>query len=110
MKPLKAKFTSFLPAGIIIYVKIFLGDKRNAGSSVAAGIVGMCITGQVMELWETLFAGCGKAVFAFPCAVNSVFHGEMGSYAYFHDASFKFLGLVKSVLRWNRQSPCCLLY
>jgi hypothetical protein len=26
----------------------------------AAGIVGMCITGCLMELWETVFAGCGK--------------------------------------------------
>lgn len=22
----------------------------------------MCITGRVMELWETVFAGCGKAL------------------------------------------------
>lgn len=28
---------------------------------VAAGIVGMCITGCLMELWVTLFAGRGKA-------------------------------------------------
>jgi hypothetical protein len=52
----------------------------------------MCITGWVMQLWETLFAGCGKAVSAFPCAVNSVFHGGMASYAYFHDA---FLAIIR---------------
>jgi hypothetical protein len=29
--------------------------------SVVVGIVGMCITGCLMELWVTLFAGRGKA-------------------------------------------------
>ena len=29
--------------------------------SVAVGIVEMCITGYLMELWVTLFAGRGKA-------------------------------------------------
>jgi hypothetical protein len=42
-----------------------------------------------MELWETLFAGCGKAVFAFPQAVNGVFHSSIASYAHFHDADLK---------------------
>jgi len=44
-----------------------------------------------MELWETLFAGCGKAAFAFPQAVNGVFHSSMNaaSYAHFHDADLK---------------------
>ena len=28
--------------------------------SAAAGIVGMCITACLMELWETMFAVCGK--------------------------------------------------
>ena len=46
----------------------------------------MCITPRLMELWATLFAGCGKAAFAFPYAVNSVVHSGMGSYAHFHDA------------------------
>ena len=46
----------------------------------------MCITPRLMELWATLFAGCGKAAFAFPYAVNGVVHSGMGSYAYFHDA------------------------
>ena len=41
-----------------------------------------------MELWETLFAGCGKAAFAFPQAVNGVFHSSIASYAHFHDAAF----------------------
>ena len=39
-----------------------------------------------MELWATLFAGCGKAALAFPYAVNGVVHSGMGSYAHFHDA------------------------
>ena len=30
----------------------------------------VCITPRLMELWATLFAGCGKAAFAFPYAVN----------------------------------------
>ena len=46
----------------------------------------MCITSRLMELWATLFAGCGKAAFAFPYAVNGVVHSGMGSYAHFHDA------------------------
>jgi hypothetical protein len=46
-----------------------------------------------MELWETLFAGCGKAVFAFPQAVNGVFHSSIASYAHFHDAVLKHLKL-----------------
>ncbi len=44
-----------------------------------------------MELWETLFAGCGKAAFAFPQAVNGVFHSFIASYAHFHDAGLKLL-------------------
>ena len=44
-----------------------------------------------MELWETLFAGCGKAVFAFPQAVNGVFHSSIASYAHFHDALINYL-------------------
>ncbi len=46
----------------------------------------MCITSRLMELWATLFAGCGKAVLAFPYAVNGVVHSGMRSYAHFHDA------------------------
>ncbi len=46
----------------------------------------MCITPRLMELWATLFAGCGKAAFAFPYPVNSVVHSGMGSYAHVHDA------------------------
>ena len=46
----------------------------------------VCITLRLMELWATLFAGCGKAAFAFPYAVNGVVHSGMGSYAHFHDA------------------------
>ena len=42
----------------------------------------MCITPRLMELWATLFAGCGKAAFTFPYAVNSVVHSGMGSYAH----------------------------
>ena len=60
--------------------------KRGAVFVVAVGIVGMCITALLMELWETLFAGRGKAPFAFPCAVNGVFHDGIGSYAHFHNA------------------------
>ena len=50
----------------------------------------MCITPLLMELWATLFAGCGKLPFAFPYAVNGVVHDGMGSYAHFHDALFAF--------------------
>ena len=32
-----------------------------------------------------------KLHFAFPCAVNRVIHGEIASYAHFHDADFKYL-------------------
>ena len=49
-----------------------------------------------MELWATLFAGCGKAALAFPYAVNGVVHSGIGSYAHFHDA-FLFLEAVFSL-------------
>lgn len=45
----------------------------------------MWVTGCLMELWETLFAGRGKAVLAFPCAVNGVFHSAIACYPHFHD-------------------------
>ena len=38
-----------------------------------------------MELWATLFAGCGKAALAFPYAVNGVVHSGIASYAHFHN-------------------------
>lgn len=50
--------------------------------------MGMCITVQFMELWATLFAGCGKGVFYFPYPVNDVVHSGMVSYAHFHDALY----------------------
>ena len=34
---------------------------RYERDSAVVGIVGMCITGCLMELWVTLFAGRGKA-------------------------------------------------
>ena len=34
---------------------------NDEGDSVVVGIVVMCITGCLMELWVTLFAECGKA-------------------------------------------------
>ena len=37
----------------------------NGMDSVVIGIVEMCITDCVMELWVTLFAGRGKAVLCF---------------------------------------------
>ena len=58
----------------------------NEMDSVGVGIVEMCITGCLMELWATLFAGCGKAALAFPYAVNGVVHSGIASYAHFHDA------------------------
>ena len=58
----------------------------------------MCITPLLMELWATLFAGCGKLPFAFPYAVNGVVHSGMGSYAHFHDASFAFKALFRQEL------------
>lgn len=38
----------------------------------------MCITPRLMELWATLFTGCGKAVLAFPHPVNGVVHSGNG--------------------------------
>ncbi len=61
---------------------------RKGAVSVVAGVVGMWVTGCLMELWETLFAGRGKAVLAFPCAVNGVFHSAIACYPHFHDARF----------------------
>lgn len=55
-------------------------------ASVVVGVVGMWVTGCLMELWETLFAGRGKAALAFPCAVNGVFHSGIACYPHFHDA------------------------
>ena len=63
------------------YKKIGMG-----GIPPPSALWAMCITSRLMELWATLFAGCGKAAFAFPYAVNSVVHSGMGSYAHFHDA------------------------
>lgn len=37
--------------------------KKNERDSVVVGIVGMRITGYLMELWVTLFAGREKAAF-----------------------------------------------
>lgn len=54
------------------------------------GAVGMCITGRIMELWETAFAGCGKAP-AFPCAVNAFSISGMVCYAHFHGANFEYI-------------------
>lgn len=58
------------------------------------GTVGMCITGRIMELWKTVFAGCGKAP-AFPCAVNAFSIGGMVCYAHFHGAN----KLINKILR-----------
>ena len=46
----------------------------------------MWVTGCLMELWKTLFAGRGKAVLAFPCAANGVSHSAIACYPHFHDA------------------------
>ena len=40
-------------------------EREGAVFVVAVGIVGMCITALLMELWETLFAGRGKAALCF---------------------------------------------
>ena len=37
----------------------------NEMDSAGVGIVEMCITGYLMELWVTMFAGRGKAVLCF---------------------------------------------
>ena len=66
----------------------------NEMDSVGVGIVEMCITGYLMELWATPFAGCGKAALAFPYAVNGVVHSGIASYAHFHDA-FWILAIAK---------------
>ncbi len=58
--------------------------------SVGVGIVEMSYNW--LRSWncgKPLFAGCGKAAFAFPQAVNGVFHSSIASYAHFHDADLK---------------------
>lgn len=40
----------------------FIMTGRNEGDSAVAGIVGCVYNWLFMELWVTLFAGCGKAV------------------------------------------------
>lgn len=49
--------------------------------SAGAGIVEMSYNR--LRSWN-----CGKAVFAFPQAVNEVFHSFIASYTHFHDAVF----------------------
>ena len=44
-----------------IFFCSFMRIGKDGMDFAAAGIVGMCITGCLMELWETVFAGCGKA-------------------------------------------------
>ncbi len=64
------KLTSFSLSNLDKSIIAFINDKfnvcnkedmRNERDSVVVGIVGMCITGCLMELWVTLFAGRGKA-------------------------------------------------
>lgn len=64
----------------------FIQAGKSEWVSAVVGTVGMCITGRIMELWETAFAGCGKAP-AFPCAVNAFSIGGMVCYAHFHGAN-----------------------
>ena len=47
--------------------KVFalMNEREGAVFVVTVGIVGMCITALLMELWETLFAGRGKAALCF---------------------------------------------
>lgn len=37
----------------------------------------MCVTGRIMELWETTFAGCGKAL-CFSMCCECIFHQRNG--------------------------------
>ena len=60
-----------------------LGSKGRGQDSVAAGEWEMCVTSHDAELWEMLFAGCGKAALAFLHPANSISHGEAVSYAHF---------------------------
>lgn len=46
-------------------VFVLMKEREGAVFVVAVGIVGMCITALLMELWETLFAGRGKAALCF---------------------------------------------
>ena len=46
---------------LICIVENFFQKGMNERDSVVVGIVGMCITGCLMELWVTLFEGRGKA-------------------------------------------------
>ncbi len=49
--------SKLFPARIPNYQAVF----RKVWILYKFGFVGMCITGCLMELWVTLFAGCGKA-------------------------------------------------
>ena len=72
------------------YFSDYIKKKEGkSGIQQASALCVMCITPRLMELWATLFAGCGKAALAFPYPVNGVVHDGMGSYAHFHGA---FLG------------------
>ena len=44
-----------------VFCSYAIKDIKNEMDSVVVGIVGMCITGCLMELWVTLFARRGKA-------------------------------------------------
>ena len=61
----------------------FIQAGKKGWIFAVVGAVGMCITGRTMELWETAFTGCGKAL-AFPCAVNAFSISGMVCYAHFH--------------------------
>ena len=70
-------------------------EEGQRGIPQQSALWAICVTSHFMELWATLFAGCGKAAFTFPYAVNSAVHGGMGSYAQVHNAS----GIVKKKRR-----------
>ena len=60
----------------------------NEMDSAGVGIVEMCITGYLMELWVTMFAGRGKAALCFSmCCEHSYpqLH-KTGSYTHSHNA------------------------
>ena len=42
-------------------IRFFIMIDRNEGDSAVVGVVGYVYNRLFMELWVTLFAGCGKA-------------------------------------------------
>ena len=61
---------------------------RIGWASVVVGVVGMWVTGCLMELWETLFAGRGKAAQCFTARIRSTLHTHLlDLYIFVHNST-----------------------